>query len=136
MPESTGDSLRLELEVPAEVPSGVAVTIRLRLRNTGAEPVVAQLRGRTIIFDIVISGPRGDTVWRRLSGEPTQAIVQLRRLEPGGELLLEDRWDQRDRAGKPVPAGVYLVRGLLFTDQPAPWTTEPATLRIVRPRRS
>jgi hypothetical protein len=106
--------------------------IRLRLRNTGSEPAVAYLLGRVITFDIVITRADGDTVWRRLSGEPVQAIVQVRQLEPGGELLMEDRWGQHDRAGKPVPPGDYLVRGLLFTDQPAPWMTKPAVLRIVR----
>jgi hypothetical protein len=135
VPESAADSLRLELEAPAEVPAGAVVTIRLRLRNTGAEPAVVYLLGRAITFDIVITRVDGDTVWRRLSGEPVQAIIQVRQLEPGGELLLEDVWDQRDRAGKPVPPGDYRVRGLLFTDQPAPWATEPATLRIIPPRR-
>ena len=130
MHESAADSLRLELEAPAEAPLGAPITLRLRLRNEGREPVVVSLKGREIAFDFVITRPDGDTVWRRLSHEPLQEIVHLRRLAPGGELVLDDRWDQRDRSGRPVPPGEYRVRGVLFTDRREPWVTD-AAVRIV-----
>jgi hypothetical protein len=133
MHESGTGPLRLELEAPAEVAQGEPVTFRLRLRNTGAEPTVVYLRGREIAFDIVVARTDGDTVWRRLTREPIQAIVQVRRLNPGGELVLEDHWNERDRAGRVVPPGEYMVRGVLFTDQPQPLETAPRPLRIRAP---
>lgn len=128
MHDSAADSLRLELEAPAEAPSGTPITLRLRLKNEGREPVVASLKGREIAFDFVVTRPDGDTVWRRLSHEPLQEIIHLQRLAPGGELVLEDRWDQRDRSGRLVAPGAYGVRGMLFTERR--WSTEQAVVTV------
>jgi intracellular proteinase inhibitor BsuPI len=133
MQTSGADPLRLELDAPAEVPAGAPVPLRLRLRNTGTQPAVVYLRGREITFDLLISRSDRDTVWRRLAGDPIQAIVQVKRLDPGAEIVLEDRWNQRDRAGRPVTPGDYLVQGVLFTDQPEPLMTPRARLRIRAP---
>lgn len=133
MADRGSGALRLELEAPEEVAPGEIVTFRLRLRNTGRAPAVVYLRGREIAFDIVVAGGGGDTVWRRLTDAPIPAIAQVRRLDAGGALLLEERWDQRDRAGRAAPPGRYLVHGVLLTDQPTALETTPVTLRIRAP---
>jgi Intracellular proteinase inhibitor len=122
--------LRLELELPAEVPLGDSVSFKVRLRNLGEKPAVVYLRGREITFDVVVTRTNGDTVWHRLRGEPVQAIVQVRQLASHEELQLQDLWDQRDGRGRPVRPGDYLVQGMLFTDQPTPLKTPKEALRI------
>jgi Intracellular proteinase inhibitor len=122
--------LRLELELPAEVPLGDSVSFKVRLRNLGEKPAVVYLRGREITFDVVVTRTNGDTVWHRLRGEPVQAIVQVRQLASHEELQLQDLWDQRDGRGRPVRPGDYLVQGMLFTDQPTPLMTPKEALRI------
>jgi len=124
------DSLRLQLEVPAQVPAGAPVPIVLRVTNTGAAARELYLRGRTVAFDVTIAREGGAVVWRRLDGQAIEAIVQLRVLQPGEALTLEHRWDQRDRRGEPVAPGIYTVQGALLTDEPEPRRTTIRTLRI------
>jgi hypothetical protein len=124
------DSVRLELRVPPAASSGQPVPVQLRLRNSGAEPATVYLRGREIAFDIVVTRAGGDTIWHRLEGAAIPAIAQVRRLGPGEELVLEDRWSGRDRNGKPVPVGDYQVSGSLLTDR-EPMRAGPVALRVV-----
>lgn len=130
---SPADSVRLELRVPREVPSGRPVPVRLELVNPGSAPATLYLRGREIAFDVVVTRPDGSPVWRRLAGAAIPAILQVRRLAPGERMSFEARWAQRTDAGRPVAPGDYLVKGALLTDQ-EPLETEPAPLRIL-PRR-
>jgi hypothetical protein len=125
------DSLRLSLVVPAEVALAAAVPVRFTVENVSGRQLELYLRGRTIAFDIVVTGPAGDTVWRRLEDEVIPAILRLEPLGPGEALELSDSWDQRDNAGRPVSAGDYRVRGELLTEGP-PLRTAGAALRIVR----
>jgi hypothetical protein len=126
------DSLRLDIQVPAVAAAGEAVPVRLRLKNEGAEPAVVYLRGRKIAFDVVVTRAGGDTVWQRLEKALIPAILQVRRLAPGEELVLDDRWDQRDRAGEAVAPGDYRVSGALLTDRPEPMVTGSVPLHISR----
>jgi intracellular proteinase inhibitor BsuPI len=124
------ESLRLETDVPAQVRVGEGVPITLRATNAGPKPLELYLMGRSPTFDVVITGPKGAVIWRRLEGQTVQAILQLRTLAPGETLELRDHWDQRSRRGQPVGPGTYVVQGTLITDA-QPLRTPAVTLRIV-----
>jgi hypothetical protein len=145
MPEGTGhsvaelasmtatapESLRVRLDVPAEVHVGQPVPIVVRLENNGERPLDLYLRGRTIAFDIFITRTDGQIIWQRLKDEVIPAIVQLKVLRPGEVLELKDEWRQRGNRGAPVEPGRYSVRATVLTDGPAPLETTSASLRIV-----
>jgi hypothetical protein len=124
------DSLRISLDLPREVRSGQPVPIVIRLENTGTKPLDLYLRGRTIAFDVFVADSNGDVVWQRLKDQVIPAIIQLKVLQPGGVLELEEEWLQRGNGGEPLGPGSYLVRGSVLTDGPA-LETAPASLRIV-----
>jgi hypothetical protein len=126
-----GDSLQLDLLVPAEVEAGAAVPLRLHVRNTSGRSIELYLRGRSITFDIVVTDAGGATVWRRLAGEVIPAIIRLETLDAGAALELRAEWRQVTQAGARVAPGSYRVHGELLTDGPA-LATPPATLRITR----
>ena len=112
--------LVLELALPAQVRLGDTVPITLRLRNTGRETEQVGLRGRTPVFDILVTAPDGHTVWRRLPrGAMRTAILQLRTLAPGEALEFAAAWSQHNHAGGSVEPGRYAVRGVLESDEVA-----------------
>jgi hypothetical protein len=122
------DSMRVEIVVPPRVAMGEPVPIAIRIANTADRPIELHLRGRTTVFDLIVS--HGDSVvWRRLEGEVTPAILQLRSLAPGEVLELKDSWDQRSNAGNPVGPGKYGVTGVVPTDA-APIRAGPASMVI------
>jgi hypothetical protein len=119
-PEVT-EGLSLSLQVPAEARAGETVALRQVLKNVGDAPVELGLGGREdsgFCRDFVISTPDRVDVWRFLDPDPPvvlvcQASLSLKTLGPGEELVLEGEWDETDTHSVPVPAGRYLVRGLL-----------------------
>ena len=125
-----GDSIRLWLEAPDEVRAGDPVPITLHVENISDGPLDLYLTGRPIAFDLVVTGPDGAVVWRRLEGEVVSAILRLETLDPGETLVLEDRWDQRSDAGEPVAPGLYRVHGELPAED-GPLVSPTATLRII-----
>jgi hypothetical protein len=127
--EADSDSLRLSIELPAEARVGEPVPIAFRVENISARPLDLYLRGRTIAFDLVVSGADGSIVWRRLEGEIIPAILRIETLAPGTALLLEHTWDQRTNAGNAAPPGEYTVRAELLTET-EPLATSPGRLRI------
>jgi len=123
------DSMTVELSAPPTVRTGEPVPLTIRVTNRGAAPATLYLRGRPIAFDLIVTDARGKVVWRRLQGAITSMVLQVRVLEPGDTLTLEDTWQQRTNAGSPVPAGVYHLKGQLLTDA-KPLETAPVSLRI------
>lgn len=112
-----GDSLELSLAGPAEVSEGDRVHFTFQARNTASRPLGLYLLGRTPTLDVEVSRPTGDVVWRRLEGEIIPAILQVRTLAPGERIAVEAAWDQRTRAGAPVPPGEYLARARLLVEE-------------------
>lgn len=110
------DSLSLELVVPDQVRPGAVIRFTLRVRNQAHRPLDLYLRGRTPTMDVIVTGPGGEVVWRRLEDEIIPAIVQLRVLQPGQQLEVTAEWDQRTRAGSRVAPGPYAARGSLLTE--------------------
>jgi hypothetical protein len=123
---------RFLAEVPPTVRPGEQVPVTLRVTNPLARPLVLHLRGRAIVFDIVVADDAGETVWSRLHGQVTQAILRVEELAPGATLTFTDTWDQRSNAGVHVAPGEYTITGLLLTDD-EPLTTPPATVRVRAP---
>ena len=130
-PPQRQGSLRFVVVVPRSVRLGEPVPVTLRLTNAGNQKVDLYLLGRRITFDIIVAGPDGRVVWRRLEGASSQQILQVKTLAPGETLELKDVWTQRTNAGGLVPLGVYTVQGVLPTDA-APLQTVPVRLRITR----
>lgn len=125
-----GDSLRFTLHAPAHAAPGETVPIELRLTNIASETVTVHLLGREIAFDVEVRDASGDLVWRRLEGEIIPQILQVRILAPGETLTLRDVWTQRTNQGRPVPAGTYLLQGVLPTEEPEPLRTGTSRLEI------
>ena len=120
----------VSLDVPPSVAAGAPVPIRLRVKNETAAPLDLYLRGRDVAFDITVADSTGDVVWRKLEGEVTQAILQLRTLAPGEVMELSHTWDQKSQRGSPVPPGRYTVRGSVLTDGRTTLDPPPATVEI------
>ena len=120
----------LALDPPAAVAHGEAVDVVLRVRNDTPRTVELGLRGRDPTFDVVVADASGRIVWRRLEGAALLAILQLRALAPGEEMVLRARWDGRTRGGEPASPGEYAVHALLHTDEAVPLSTRPVPLRV------
>jgi len=120
----------VSLDVPRSVTAGTPVPMRIRVRNETAAPLDLYLRGRDVTFDITVADSTGDMVWRKLEGEVTQAILQLRTLAPGEVLELTHTWDQKSQRGQLVPPGRYTVRGSVLTDGQTTLDSPPETLEI------
>ena len=122
-------SLRLELSAPAEVRTGEALPVRIRVINVGERPMELYLRGRTPTFDIILTNAAGEIVWRRLRDQVIPAILQLRTLAPGDSLDLADTCVPRTHDGSPVRAGAYEVHGILLTEGQQPATSRTLVVR-------
>lgn len=129
--ESTRMGIVLQLSLPGESRVDEPVPLVLRLTNTTALPLELGLQGRTIVFDVIVTGPNDSEIWSRLHGQSLSAILQLRVLQPGEVLELSARWDQRDNSGHPVPPGTYRVQGVLPTEARV-MRSEPKSLLIHR----
>lgn len=106
----------VSLVLPDSVAAGDVVAIELQVSNETSAPLDLYLRGRDVTFDIAVTDSTGDAVWRRLEGEVTQAVPQLRTLAPGAVIRLRHDWDQKSQRGDPVGPGRYVVRGSVTTD--------------------
>jgi len=104
---------RVELVAPSKVRAGEPVDIALRVRNDGSMPIDLELSGRPVGFDVVVLGPDGREVWRRLRDSVVGAALMLLTLEPGETRDFEVRWTQVDSAGRAVAPGRYTLRGTL-----------------------
>jgi hypothetical protein len=123
--------MRVEITVPAEVRQGDSVPIVLRLVNEADTAAEVALQGRPVAFDVTITRPGGELVWRRLAGQTVTSILQLRTLAAGESLEFRTLWDQRTAAGAAVPTGRYVVRGTIPSDPPSVLRAGPATLKIL-----
>lgn len=103
----------VELLAPSKVRAGDTVEIVLRIRNDGPKPIDLELSGRPVAFDVVVTGPDGKEVWRRLEGATVASILMLLTLQPGEGRDYTTQWGQVDQAGKAVAPGRYVLHGIL-----------------------
>ena len=126
---SGASALALGLEVPAGVHVGTPVSFKLTVQNTSNRPVTLTLGGRPA-YDVVVTTPDGQEVWRWSHGEAIQQIIERKPLKPKETLEFAAVWGQRDNAGIPVPAGTYRVQGVVHLESPEQLHTEPKSLHI------
>jgi len=126
-----GDSMSFQIVVPDSVRVGEPVAITLRLTNTTDRPLMLNLLGRPIAFDITVRRTDGTVVWQRLKGAVVSQILAVRTLQSGTSLEFKDVWRQTSTAGEPVPPGHYTVTGTLPTDSPPGLRSAPVSLHIV-----
>jgi hypothetical protein len=129
---STTPALTMKLELPATVQSGQSVQLKFIMTNTSTQPVEVYLGGRPA-HDFVVSAQDGSEVWRWSHDQTVQAILEITTLAPGEQREFTAEWPLVDNAGTAVPAGTYLVQGILNGDPPERWETERQQLTIVVP---
>ena len=98
--------------------------------NPSKTPTTLYLMGRAPTADFLITDARGGTVWNLRHGETLMASLQVYPLAAGKSLSFRQIWDQRSKSGKPVPAGHYLVRGVLLPDRPGGMESAVKKVRI------
>ncbi|HEV8613137.1 MAG TPA: BsuPI-related putative proteinase inhibitor [Gemmatimonadales bacterium] len=101
-----------------------------QVANAGKASVTLQLQGREPTADFRVFDARGRQVWSLLRGQIMLGSLRLYSLPARQRLTFRHTWNQRDDAGKPVPAGDYLLRGVLITDAPDGLASPPARLRV------
>ncbi len=102
------DSIEVALHVPATAHIGDNVPLRISVRNLSS-------RGRSLEYseppvDFHIMTAFGRRVWQYLP-ENQAALGALDSLTGHGEREFTVTWEQRDRQGKQVDAGLYRVTG-------------------------
>lgn len=99
--------------------------------NAGKTSVTLQLLGRTPTADFTVADSDGRQVWSLLRGQVMLGALRLYPLAAGKRLRWTHTWDQRSDAGKLVPPGDYLVRGVLLTDAPGGRVSHAVRVQIV-----
>jgi len=123
-------TLALRLEVLAGVRVRTPVPFKLTLQNLSNRSVTLTLGGRPA-YDVVVTTPGGQEIWRWSQGKAIQQILERKTLEPGEALAFTAVWDQDDNAEASVPAGTYRVQGVVKLDPPEQLETEPTPLSLL-----
>ena len=118
------------LEVVPLAAYGETVSLKLTLRNSSDAPV--QFDTGSAPHDFVVATVHGQEVWHWRCGKVFPAILVERNLEPGEELVLVAEWEQMDNRGEPVPAGTYLIRGMLIFEPAGILATPPQELEVLK----
>jgi hypothetical protein len=91
-------------------PQGEPVRIQLLLLNKGKTPLTFS-SSNSQRFDFVIRA--GDKeVWRWSNGRMFALMIGSWKLAPGESVAYSAVWEQKDKAGNPVPPGRYKIEGL------------------------
>ena len=123
------DAMDYSLEAASTAPYGHTVLLKLTLRNTSDEPVQFFTGGRPP-QDFIITTADGEEVWNWLCARIRLLPLDGRMLQPSEELEFVGEWEQVDNRGEPVPAGDYLIRGVLRMESPERLVTAPHKLRV------
>ena len=118
------------LDVVSQAEYGETVSMTLTLRNSSDPPV--QFDTGSAPHDFVVATVHGQEVWHWRCGKTFQAILRHIKLEPGEELVLVNEWEQMNNWGEPVPAGTYLIRGMLIFEPAGILATPPQELKVLK----
>ena len=118
------------LEVVSQADYGETVSMKLTLKNSSDAPV--QFYTGRPPHDFVVATVHGQEVWHWRCGKTFQAILEEINLEPGEELVLLGEWEQMSNWGEPVPAGTYLIRGMLVMEPAGILATPSQELKVLR----
>jgi hypothetical protein len=135
------ESLRLQVQTPAEVAVGDTIPVRLILSNVADEPVPVHPGGFgghpgevVIVRDIYVVRPGTGRVRDLHGAVPPPAARAFLVMEPRSKVEIESRWDQRDDHGRSVPPGTYLIYGRIHPEGMVLWS-DTAWVRIRTPDR-
>jgi hypothetical protein len=106
------------------------VPLLFAVSNPGKIPVTLYLMGRAPTADFLVTDSRGGAVWSLRHGQTLMVSLQVYPLGAGKSLSFRHVWNQHSNSRMPVPAGNYLVRGMLLTDRPGGMESPAARLRI------
>ena len=118
------------LEVISLAAYGETVSLKLTLKNSSDAPV--QFYTGSSPHDFVVATVHGQEVWHWRCGKTFPMIMRQINLEPGEELVLVGEWEQMDNWGEPVPAGTYLIRGMLIFQPAGILATPPQELNVLQ----
>ena len=125
------DAIDYSVEAASKAPYGDTVLLKLTLRNTSDEPVQFVTGGRPP-HDFIVTSADGEEVWNWLCARNQLLPLDGRTLQPGEGLEFVGEWEQVDNRGEPVPAGKYLIRGVLDMEPPERLVTQPHELRVLQ----
>ena len=80
--------------------------------------------------DFIITTADGEEVWNWQCARVRQLPLDGGTLLPGEKLEFVGEWEQVNSRGEPVPAGDYLIRGVLNMESPERLVTPPHELRV------
>ena len=121
--------LSAELELPTKSRVGESIPLKLKVKNNSGNPVTLALGGRPS-YDFSVTTEDGTEIWRWLHGQVIQAILEVRILKSGEEVVFATDWPQVNNAGDLIPPGIYWVHGIINLDPPEKLETEPKQLLI------
>ncbi len=122
--------LRLDLRTDHPVYAvGEPVELTLGVTNPGPDPISVTAPSSQLYDFIVLK--EGREVWRWSLGRLFAAALTQLTIPPGGTRAFSERWDQRDRDGRPVTPGNYVVMGILIDGEQVGLTPRhlPITIR-------
>ena len=118
------------LDVVSQAAYGETVSMTLTLKNRSDAPV--QFYTGSAPHDFVVATVHGQEVWHWRCGKTFAAIMRQIKLEHGEELVLVGKWEQMNNWGEPVPAGTYLIRGMLIFEPAGILATPPQELKVLK----
>ena len=128
--EAFRGAVAFSVETASRVSYGETLALKLTLRNLGDE-ILHFYRGGRPSHDFVVSSSGDTEVWHWLCAKFIALPLGRETLEPGESLELSGEWEQVDNRGNPVPAGEYLVRGVLFLEPPERLVTAPLRVEVL-----
>ena len=128
--EELRGAIDYSLEAVSQADYGETVSMKLTLKNSSDGPV--QFYTGSPPHDFVISTPGDHEIWHWMCGQTSQANLVEINLEPGEELVLVGEWEQMNNWGEPVPAGTYLIRGMLTLEPDGRFSTPPQELEVLK----
>ena len=128
--EESRRAIDYSLEVVSQADYGETVSMKLTLKNSSDAPV--QFYTGRPPHDFVVATVHDQEVWHWRCRKSFPAILVEINLEPGEELVLVGEWEQMDNWGEPVPAGTYLIRGMLIMEPAGILATPPQELEVLK----
>ena len=123
-------ALALDKHVYTVGPEIPAMNVRLTLRNTRLDPFTLGFASAQR-FDLVFKDAAGNILYRWSEGKAFATLSS--EVSVGGELTHAIRVPLADRAGNPLPAGVYTAEGFLTNTPPKRYTATVA-FEVRRPQ--
>jgi hypothetical protein len=106
-----------------------AIRVKLTIRNESPRSLILALGGRPA-YNILVKRPDGMLVWEWQRGKIIQQILEHRHLAPGEEVTFDATWRYVDARGRRVPAGDYVIQGIVNLEPPETLATDTLRVRV------